>query len=135
LWSEVLPMDSEMARGMLLAKPAAEETYPFDLVTLVAKVGGKMFGLLSLSEEPARLTLKCEPGYSALLRSTHPSIQPGYHMNKQHWNTLTLDGSLPPDLVQELIDESYRLVVQSLPRAARVALQRASEGDGGAAAE
>jgi predicted DNA-binding protein (MmcQ/YjbR family) len=116
-------MELETVRSLLLAKPGAEETFPFDAVTLVAKVAGRMFALLPLGETPTRLTLKCDPGHSAMLRASFASIQPGYHMNKQHWNTLTLDGELEPGLVEALIDESYRLVVAGLPRAARARLQ------------
>ena len=115
-------MATETVRSLLLAKPGAEETFPFDPVTLVAKVGGKMFDLLALNETPTSLTFKCDPHHGAALRAAHPAIQPGYHMNKQHWITLTLDESLPPELVEGLIDESYRLVVQTLPWGTRAAL-------------
>ncbi|HMQ31315.1 MAG TPA: MmcQ/YjbR family DNA-binding protein [Chloroflexaceae bacterium] len=117
--------DLDTVRAALLAKPGAEETYPFDTVTLVAKVAGKMFALLATTAAPGQLSLKVDPGFGDVLRATYPAIQPGYHLNKRHWVTLTLDGSLPPELVQELIDESYRLVVAGLPRAAREALATA----------
>ena len=81
-----------------------------------------MFALLALNETPPSLTLKCDPHHAAALRVSHPAIQPGYHMNKQHWITLRLDGSLSPELVRSLIDESYQLVVKALPRAARASL-------------
>jgi predicted DNA-binding protein (MmcQ/YjbR family) len=123
-------IDLEHIRSLLLAQPGAEETYPFDAVTLVPKVAGKMFALLSLTEQPIRLTLKCDPDHSAFLRAAYPAIQPGYYMNKLHWITLTLDGSLEPDLVQGLIKESYRLVVASLPRAARAQLQAQADAAG-----
>jgi predicted DNA-binding protein (MmcQ/YjbR family) len=97
-------------------------------VTLVAKVGGKMFALLSLTAVPAQLSLKVDPGYGDMLRATFAAIQPGYHLNKRHWITLTLDGSLEPGLVQSLIDESYHLVRRGLPRAAR---ERLALGDVG----
>lgn len=116
----------EIVRAALLAKPGAEETFPFDTVTLVAKVEGKMFALLSTTGTPPRLSLKVDPAFGDVLRATYPAIQPGYHLNKRHWVTLTLDGSLPPELVQELIDESYRLVVAGLPRAARARLGAAA---------
>lgn len=109
----------ESARAALLALPHAEETYPFDMVTLVAKVGGKMFALLADDAQPARVSLKCDPDRADLLRSEYPAIQPGYHLNKRHWITVTLDGSLAPDLVDDLIRESYRLVLKGLPRAER----------------
>jgi len=124
--------DLETVRAVLLAKPGAEETFPFDTVTLVAKVGGKMFALLGTTDSPLPLSLKVDPGFGDVLRATYPAIQPGYHLNKRHWVTLTLDGSLEPALVQELIDESYRLVVKGLPRAARAQLPAgagATEGE------
>jgi predicted DNA-binding protein (MmcQ/YjbR family) len=114
--------DLETVRAALLAKPGAEETFPFDTVTLVAKVGGKMFALLGTTGSPLQLSLKVDPGFGDVLRATYPAIQPGYHLNKRHWVTLTLDGSLEPALVEELIDESYRLVVKGLPRASRALL-------------
>lgn len=114
--------DVETVRAALLARPGAEETFPFDAVTLVAKIGGKMFALLGTTGAPLQLSLKVDPGFGDVLRATYPAIQPGYHLNKRHWVTLTLDGSLEPALVEELIDESYRLVVKGLPRAARAQL-------------
>jgi predicted DNA-binding protein (MmcQ/YjbR family) len=114
--------DSATVRAALLAKPGAEETFPFDQTTLVAKVGGKMFALLDLTASPVQVSLKVDPDYGDVLRATYPAIRPGYHLNKRHWATLILDGSLEPALVQELIDESYRLVVRGLPRAARARL-------------
>lgn len=119
--------DLDSVRVALLAKPGAEETFPFDPVTLVAKVAGKMFALVATAETPLRLSLKVDPDYGEVLRATFPAIGPGYYLNKRHWVTLTLDGSLEPALVQELIDGSYRLVVQGLPRAARA---RLAEADG-----
>lgn len=114
-------MDLEHLRSYLLAKPGAEETYPFDPVTLVAKVGGKMFALLLLDGGPPWLNLKCLPEHAELLRELYPAVRPGYHMNKRHWNTVVLDGSLPDADVQGMIDESYRLVVAGLPRTRRPA--------------
>jgi predicted DNA-binding protein (MmcQ/YjbR family) len=123
--------DLETIRAALLAKPGAEETFPFDTVTLVAKVGGKMFALLGTTGSPLQLSLKVDPGFGDVLRATYPAIQPGYHLNKRHWVTLTLDGSLEPSLIQELINGSYRLVLKGLPRATRehlVPLARTTEG-------
>jgi predicted DNA-binding protein (MmcQ/YjbR family) len=114
--------DLDQLRAALLAKPGAEETYPFDAVTLVAKVGNKMFALLATTATPLQLSLKVDPDFGEALRATYPAIQPGYHLNKRHWITLTLDGSLDPALVQELIDGSYRLVVGGLSRAVRAHL-------------
>jgi predicted DNA-binding protein (MmcQ/YjbR family) len=115
-------IDRETMRRTLLSKPEAEETYPFGQETLVARVAGKMFALLAPDNAPARLSLKCDPDRGELLRAEYAAIQPGYHLNKRHWVTLTLDDSLDPALVQDLLDESYRLVVRCLPRATRVRL-------------
>ncbi|MDH5508393.1 MAG: MmcQ/YjbR family DNA-binding protein [Anaerolineae bacterium] len=102
-----------------LSKPAASAGYPFGEGALVFKVLHKMFALLSEEEQPLRLNLKCDPDDAVALRHQYPAIIPGYHMNKRHWNTLVLDGSLPGELVTELIDHSYTLVVQGLNRTDR----------------
>jgi predicted DNA-binding protein (MmcQ/YjbR family) len=95
-----------------LSKPGAEETTPFGPETLVYKVGGKIFALTSPDEFPPRVNLKCDPERALELRDQYEAISPGYHMNKRHWNTLILDGSLPDPLVRELIDHSYLLVAK-----------------------
>lgn len=103
-------MDLPDVIAHILSKPGAEETIPFGPDTLVYKIGGKMFALTTPDEYPARLNLKCDPDRSIALRDEYESIIPGYHMNKRHWNTLILDGSVPSKLVRELIDHSYELV-------------------------
>ncbi len=102
-----------------LSLPQVEETTPFGPDVLVYKVAGKMFALAIPDEFPARINLKCDPDRAMELRDQHESIIPGYHMNKKHWNTLILDGSLPSKLVRELIEHSYQLVVASLPARTR----------------
>jgi len=109
-------MNGDDLRRYLLSKPGAVETFPFDTTTLVAKVGGKMFALFSIDETPPQVNLKCIPEQAELLRELFPAVRPGYHMNKRHWNTVTLDGSLPDADIIDMIDESYRLVVLGLPR-------------------
>lgn len=109
-------MDAETLRDYCLSKPGVSEEFPFDTVTLVFKVGGKIFALCALDESPLRVNLKCDPEKAVSLREHHPSILPGYHMNKRHWNTLVMDGSIPPGLVKELIDHSYKLIMSSLPK-------------------
>lgn len=98
-----------------LSLPQVEETTPFGPDVLVYKVAGKMFALAIPDEHPARMNLKCDPDRALELRDQHETIIPGYHMNKKHWNTLMLDGSLPSRLVRELIEHSYQLVKDSLP--------------------
>ena len=117
-------MDLADAIEICLAKPGAEETIPFGPDVLVYKVGGKMFATAGLSDDVGRMNLKCDPERAADLRERYEAILPGYHMNKRHWNTIVFDGSLAPSLVQELIEMSYRLVVQGLPKKARERLQQ-----------
>ena len=112
-------MDLETVRAALLDKPGAVETRPFGPQPLVAKVGGKIFALLDETAAPLALSLKCEPAHAQFLRDNFPAVQPGYHLNKEHWNTVQLDGSIQDDGIQAMIDESYQLVTASLSRAAR----------------
>ncbi|NOQ51908.1 MAG: MmcQ/YjbR family DNA-binding protein [Desulfuromonadaceae bacterium] len=112
-------MDFETLRSYLLAKAGAIEDFPFDSTTLVIKVSGKMFALLSLNEEPLRVNLKCDPLKAEVLRQRYPAVLPGYHMNKRHWNTVVLDGSVPEEEMLAMIDDSYELVVKGLPKAQR----------------
>ncbi len=116
-------MDLPDAIEYCLSRPGAEETTPFGPDALVYKVGGKMFALTMPDDFPARINLKCDPERAVLLREEYESITPGYHMNKRHWNTVTLDGSVPSSLVRELIDLSHELVVASLPKAMRAKLR------------
>ncbi|MGD2027201.1 MAG: MmcQ/YjbR family DNA-binding protein [Anaerolineales bacterium] len=103
-------------KAIFLAKPGASAGYPFGEGTLVFKVLDKMFGLVSEDQVPLRLNLKCDPDDALALREQFDAIIPGYHMNKKHWNTLVLDGSLAESLVHELIDHSYDLVVAKMPK-------------------
>lgn len=103
----------------LLGKRAALLDHPFGPQPLVFKVGGKIFALLDSSSLPLKLSLKCEPAQAQFLRDSFPSVQPGYHLNKEHWNTVTIDGSIPDVGLQALIDDSYRLVFAGLTRAQR----------------
>jgi len=111
-------MNVEEVRGYCLSKKGAMESFPFDDTTLVLKVGDKIFALLSL-DDPASINLKCDPAKAIDLREIYPSIIPGYHMNKKHWNTVMLDGSLPNDLIISMLDDSYDLVFNSLPEKLR----------------
>lgn len=109
-------MDIESIRIFCLAKKATTEGFPFDESTLVFKVAGKMFALLSLDTQPSRINLKCDPEKAIDLRERYTSIRPGYHMNKAHWNTIELDGMLHSELITELINHSYQLVVSKLTK-------------------
>jgi predicted DNA-binding protein (MmcQ/YjbR family) len=112
-------MNTESLRAYLLTKPGAVATYPFGPQALVIKVSGKMFALIAEDTTPLRVSLKCEPAHAQFLRDNFPAVQPGYHLNKEHWNTVTLDGSIPEDGIRSMVDESYRLVVRGLSKAAR----------------
>ncbi len=109
-------MNPEEFHAFCAAKPGVEASFPFNETTLVFKVMGKMFALGPLDANPFRINLKCDPERAVELREEYPTILPGYHMNKQHWITLVLDGSLPNALVIDLINHSYELIVSSLPK-------------------
>lgn len=113
--------DSPLAalRSKVFERPATTEQQPFGPDALVYKVGGKMFALIAWRATPLRISLKCDPFEAEALRDQFESIQPGYHLNKRHWNTLTLDGSIPEFLIDHMIDQSYALVLEKLPRRVR----------------
>jgi predicted DNA-binding protein (MmcQ/YjbR family) len=115
-------MNNQDLKAHCLALPGASEDFPFGDEVSVFKVGGKMFAACRLdSEPPLQLSAKCDPDLAVQLRAAYPSIAAGYHLNKRHWNTITLDGSLPDQQVSEMISDSYDLVVASLPKARRPA--------------
>jgi len=116
-------MDFEAIRAYCLSKKGTDEGFPFGDTTLVIKVGGKIFILINLDGDPS-MNLKCDPDRAIDLREEHTAIIPGYHMNKKHWNTVILDGSLPKKLILEMIDHSYELVLQSLPAKLRLEIEQ-----------
>jgi predicted DNA-binding protein (MmcQ/YjbR family) len=109
-------MDIETLREYCLAKKAVTESFPFGEDTLVFKVLNKMFLLVSLSANPLQFNAKCDPDKAIELREQYDTVQPGYHMNKKHWNTVIAGGSLSNALLKEMIDDSYNLIVESLPK-------------------
>ncbi|PWI44451.1 MmcQ/YjbR family DNA-binding protein [Streptomyces sp. ICBB 8177] len=117
-------MTPDELRAACLALNGAVEEYPFPRNPDVAvyKVGGKIFALSALPVTPLSVSLKCEPELALRLRAEHPCIVGGYHLNKRHWNTVTLDGSLPDRMVEEMIEDSYDLIVAALPRHRRLLL-------------
>jgi predicted DNA-binding protein (MmcQ/YjbR family) len=117
-------MDADRLRGFCLGFNGATEENPFprDTEVTVFKVGGKIFAISALGGEPLKVSLKCEPDLAVRLRAEHSAIVPGWHLNKRHWNTVTLDGSLPEAMVREMIEDSYDLIVARLPRAERLRL-------------
>ncbi|WKX70256.1 MmcQ/YjbR family DNA-binding protein [Streptomyces sp. XD-27] len=120
-------MTPKELKAFCLAQNGAVEDFPFpgapELSTF--KVGGKIFAFCALDEKPLRVALKCDPDEAIRLRAAHAAIAPGYHLNKRHWNTVTVDGTLPDRMVRELIEDSYDLVVAGLPKAERLRLDRA----------
>ena len=109
-------MDAEKIREYDLSLNGVEEGFPFDNETLVFKVGGKMFLILALESQPLRMNVKCEPDKAIELRETYSYVLPGYHMNKTHWNTIVCESSAKPKLILEWILESYKLILNSLPK-------------------
>ncbi len=115
-------MNIEELREYCMAKKGVTESFPFDESTLVFKVAGKMFCLTDLVDDFA-VALKNDPEKNMELREQYPAIRPGYHMNKQHWNTVQIDGTISDKMLQQLIDESYRIIVNKLPKKFREELQ------------
>ena len=124
-------MNAAELRTWCLGQPGAAEHFPFGPDHSVFKVGGKMFAISALDRTPLAVSLKCEPELALQLRDTYAAIRPGYHLNKRHWNTVTLDGSLPDELVRDLVEDSYDLVVSSLPKRTRDQLGWAPEAGAG----
>jgi predicted DNA-binding protein (MmcQ/YjbR family) len=110
-------------RTYLLGKPEAIEDYPFGPDVAVMKIGGKMFATLAQKDGVARMNLKCDPHEALILRDIFDAVLHGYHMNKRHWNTVVLDGTIPRGEVERMVDNSYALVARGLPRKARQALE------------
>jgi predicted DNA-binding protein (MmcQ/YjbR family) len=110
--------DFQQCRDHCLMQLQSMEDFPFGPDIYVYKVG-KIFAILSEKEGVARVNLKCDPAEALMLRDIFPAITPGYHMNKQHWNTVLLDGSVPDNEIKRQIENSYQLIVKSLPKAKR----------------
>jgi predicted DNA-binding protein (MmcQ/YjbR family) len=116
-------MDIELLREYCLAKKGVEEGFPFDNETLVFKVMGKIFLLTGIASQPLQFNVKCNPEKAIELRETYSFVLPGYHMNKQHWNTVICDGTANQNLLKHWIDHSYELIVASLPKKTKAGLE------------
>ena len=116
-------MNFEDARVYLLQQPESFEDFPFGPDVYVYKIGNKMFATLGSDDGIARMNLKCDPEEAMILRDVFDAVLPGYHMNKAHWNTVLLNGSIPRGEIERMIDRSYGLVVKSLKKTARIALE------------
>ena len=108
-------MDREAVVARCRSLPGATEGYPFGEGVLVFKVGGKIFAILGATS----VSLKCDPGFAVALREEYPAVSAGYHLDKRHWNTIELDGSVPSDILGEWIEDSHGLVMAGLSRAQR----------------
>jgi len=117
-------LNIEQIREYSLRKKGVTEEFPFDEETLVFKVAGKIFLLASLETIPLQINLKCDPEKAIELREEYESVQPGYHMNKKHWNTILIDGTVPDRKVFEWIDDSYNLVVAGLKKSERNLIEK-----------
>ena len=109
-------MDLTEFREYCLSKPSATEGAPFGPDVLVFKVAGKIFALAALDEVPPTVNLKCDPDLAVDLRDRYEQVRPGYHMNKKHWNTVEIDSRIPDIELRKMIDHSYKLVIERLPK-------------------
>jgi predicted DNA-binding protein (MmcQ/YjbR family) len=115
-------MDATKLRGHCLGFTGSTETFPFGPETSVFKVAGKIFAISHLAREPLEVSLKCEPALAERLRDAQAAVRPGYHLNKRHWNTVTVDGSIADRVLEDMIEDSYDLVVSQLSLSRRRAL-------------
>src|SRR5688500_16901184 len=115
-------MDPIELRRSCLHHVGAIEDFPFGSETSVFKVAGKIFALSALERAPLEVSVKCEPELALALRDSYRAVRPGYHLNKRHWNTIMVDGSLSDQLVRDMVEDSYDLVVSALPKRVRVQL-------------
>ena len=116
-------MNGEQARSYFLSLPEALEDFPFNPDTPVFKIKTKMFGFLRYKEGVGHINLKCNPEEAMVMRDIFESVIPGYHMNKEHWNTVILDGTVPREEIENMIETSYALVVQNLTKVVRLRLE------------
>lgn len=105
-------MNIEQLHEYALSLPDVTESFPFDETTLVMKAGGKMFLLVSLEADPLQFNVKCDPERAIELREEYACVLPGYHMNKKHWNTIVVDGTLTNKQLKEMVLDSYNLIVK-----------------------
>lgn len=115
-------MEFNRLRNYLLSKKGTTEELPFGPDALVFKVLGKIFAIVAYQDNPLRISLKCDPEHAEALRAMYRAVTPGYHLNKNHWNTVVLDNSIPLEEIFQMIDDSYLLVVKTLKKADRAKL-------------
>lgn len=124
-------MDYDALCAYLGSKPGARRDMPFGSDVLVFKVLHKMFALVAWQADPLTISLKADPMEAIILRQQYEAVQPGYHLHKQHWNTITLDGTIPDEQVRRMIEDSYTLVVQGMTRADQAKLKQNGWQDNG----
>jgi predicted DNA-binding protein (MmcQ/YjbR family) len=117
-----MDMDAAELKDHCLSFRGSTETFPFGPETSVFKVAGKIFAITSLARQPLEVSLKCDPLLAEQLREAHPAVRPGYHLNKRHWNTVIIDGSVSDQMLKDMVEDSYDLVVSQLPQSRRQAL-------------
>jgi len=115
-------VDIEYLRNYCLNKKEVTESFPFGDSTLVFKVKEKIFLLVNITDSPLWFNVKCDPEKAEELREQYHDVRPGYHMNKKHWNTVFITGNIPEKIVKKMIDDSYMLVIESLPAKVKAAL-------------
>jgi predicted DNA-binding protein (MmcQ/YjbR family) len=115
-------VDAKALRACCLDRNGAVEEFPFGPEVSVFKVGGKMFALSMLDRSPLKVSLKCDPALAEDLRAAYEAVEPGWHLNKRHWNTVTLGADVADKLVRDMVEDSYDLVVSKLPRKLQLAL-------------
>ncbi|MEC7830368.1 MAG: MmcQ/YjbR family DNA-binding protein [Pseudomonadota bacterium] len=116
-------MNKKKIKEYCLTLPQAKEDYPFGPDVLVFKIKNKLFALMTTREGVERVNLKCDPEEAIILREIFEDVIPGYHMNKAHWNTIILSGSIPDGEIKRMIDRSYCLVVKKLKKLDRESLE------------
>jgi predicted DNA-binding protein (MmcQ/YjbR family) len=121
-------MSPDELRDYCLSFCGAQETFPFGPDNSVFKVEGKIFAMSRLAADPMRVSLKCDPALVEQLREAYAAVLPGYHLNKRHWNTVVIDGSLADETVRDMVEDSYDLIVSKLPHAVRRSLGWGGEG-------
>lgn len=121
-------MTPDELRKQCLSFRGVEQTFPFGPENSVFKVASKVFAISPLDDAPLRVSLKCEPTLAEQLRHAHAAVIPGYHLNKRHWNTVIIDGSLPDKMIRDMVEDSYDLVVSGLPRSRQRALGWTGDG-------
>ncbi|RKX88441.1 MAG: MmcQ/YjbR family DNA-binding protein [Candidatus Cloacimonadota bacterium] len=120
-------MNLAQLRNYFTTKAGSFEDFPFDETTMVIKIQNKMFALIALEKDPLEISLKCDPYLAESFRTQYKAVSAGYHLNKRHWNSIVLDGSIPNKVVLEMIDHSYQLVFDKLTKKNKAEIEKLIE--------